>query len=413
LFYGWYVVIASCLIVLYSSGTVYLGFTSVIQPVIKEFGWSYAEVSFASSLRGLEVGLLVPVAGMLIDKLGQRKVVFAGAILASLGLVLLSRTNSLLMFYLSFVLIAAGLSTTTTSLLMSAVSNWFRKRAGLAMGITASGVSLGGLMLPFITLLIDSFGWRNAVAIMGLGMLVIPLPLSLVLRHKPEQYGCLPDGVDYQSAPEENNPSCNNIAKKNFSAMEALKSRTFWFIAIGFVSQVFPVAAITTHIMPYLNSIGIQRGSASFIAGCVSIATIIGRIGFGWIGDRIDKRKVAAIAFAMTSLGVLILDFISADRYWMIFIFIPVYSIGWGGAVPMLSGLLKEYYGGERLGTIVGCLGSVMMLGQILGPLMAGWVFDKWGSYQYTWFLLFALVGTSTIIFYTGLMKTARVNRNA
>ena len=408
-FYGWYIVGASCLILLYGSGTVYLGFTAAFQPIVKEFGWSYAEVSLAASLRGLEVGLLVPLAGMLMDRWGQRRLVFVGTIMGSLGLILLSQIHSLAMFYASFILVAAGLSTATSTLLMTAVSHWFRKNAGLAMGITASGVSLGGLMVPLISGLIDSLGWRQAMIFMGLGMLVIPLPLSFILRHKPEQYGCLPDGEECQPALNDKN-SGTKIKKVNFSAKEALKSPVFWIIAFGFFCQVLPVSAVMTHIMPYLSSIGIERTNASYIAGIVSITTIIGRIGFGWIGDHIDKRKVATAAFALSSLGALILGYTSAGQNWMIILFIPVFSIGWGGAVPMLSGLLKEYYGGERLGTIAGCVGTVMMLGQISGPFIAGWVFDKWGNYQYAWFFLFGIVGISTIIFFAGLMKASKQN---
>jgi MFS family permease len=408
-FYGWYIVGASCLILLYTSGTVYLGFTAAFQPIVKEFGWSYAEMSLAASLRGLEVGLLVPLAGMLMDRWGQRRLVIIGTLMGCLGLILLSQIHSLAMFYACFILVAAGLSTATSTLLMTAVSHWFRKKAGLAMGITASGVSLGGLLVPLITGLIDSIGWRQAMIFMGLGMLVIPLPLSFVLKHKPEQHGFLPDGEICQPALIYKN-SGTETKKVNFSVKEALRSPIFWIIAFGFFCQVLPVSAVMTHIMPYLSSIGIERSNASYVAGIVSITTIIGRIGFGWIGDHIDKRKVASIAFALTSLGALILGCTFAGQIWMIVIFILFFSIGWGGAVPMLSGLLKEYYGGERLGTIAGCVGTVMMLGQISGPFIAGWVFDKWGNYQFAWFFLSGIVGISTIIFFVGLMKATKRN---
>jgi MFS family permease len=405
MFYGWYVVGASCLISLYVSGSIYLGFTAAFEPIANEFGWSYTQVSFAASLRGFEVGLLVPIAGMLMDRWGPRRLVFGGVILSGLGLMLLSRINSLTMFYASFILISTGVSTATTTLLMTVVANWFRKKVGLAMGIAASGVSFGGLLIPFVTGIIDTFGWRQAMVIMGLGMWVIPLPLSFLLRHKPEQYGYLPDGEDYRSVLDDNHSRPKTGEEVNVRAKEALTSWTFWIIATAFLCQILPVSAVNTHIMPYLSSIGIARSTSSFIASALPLLTVIGRVGFGWFGDRVDKRRVAALALALTSLGVLILGYTSAGRNWVIMAFIIVFGIGWGGAVPMLSGLLRDYFGRERLGTIVGFAGSVMMVGMITGAPFAGWVFDQRGDYQLAWFILAGVAGVATILFWAFLKK--------
>jgi MFS family permease len=398
-FYGWYVVGASCLISLYVSGSIYLGFTAAFEPITQEFGWSYTQVSLAASLRGLEVGFLVPVAGMLMDRWGPRRLISGGVALSGLGLMLLSQINSLATFYACFVLISAGVSTATTTLLMAVVANWFHKKVGLAMGLAASGVAFGGLLIPLITSLVDTFGWRQAMIIMGLGMWAIPLPLSLLLRHKPERYGWLPDGEDYRSVLDDSHSRPEASNEVHVGAKGALTSWTFWIIAIAFLCQVLPVSAVNTHIMPYLSSIGIPRSTASFIASALPLVTVVGRVGFGWFGDRVDKKGVTALALALTSLGVLILGYTSVRRTWVIMAFIVVFGIGWGGAVPMLSGLLREYFGRERLGTIVGFAGSVMMVGVITGAPLAGWVFDQRGDYQPAWFILAGIVGVATVLF--------------
>ncbi|MFH1122673.1 MAG: MFS transporter [Pseudomonadota bacterium] len=403
MFYGWYVVGASCLIALYFNGCISLGFTALFEPIAREFGWSYAQVSFAASLRGLEVGLLVPVTGMIMDRWGPRRLVFGGAFLSGLGLILLGRINSLGTFYAAFIVIAMGVSTSTTAMMMVAVANWFRKKAGLAMGITAAGVSFGGLLIPLVTGIVDTFGWRQAVVIMGLGMWVVPLPLSLFLRHKPEQYGCLPDGEPFgpvrggdQSIPEKSD-------EVSVRTKEALSSWPFWVIAIAFLFQGLPVSAVMTHIMPYLSSIGTERATSSLIASSLPLMTIVGRVGFGWLGDRVEKRGVAALAFALTSLGVLILGYTGTGRIWVIVAFIIVFGIGWGGSVPMMNGLLRAYFGRERLGTIVGVCGSFLMVGMMIGAPLAGWVFDTWGRYQPVWFFFAGVVGIATILFYVCL----------
>ncbi len=405
MFYGWYIVGASCLISLYVSGSVYLGFTAAFEPITNEFGWSYTQVSLAASLRGLEVGLLVPVAGMLMDRWGPRRLVAGGVALSGLGLILLSQINSLAMFYACFILISAGVSTATTTLLMAVVANWFRKKVGLAMGIAASGVSFGGLLIPLITGLVDTLGWRQAMIIMGVGMWAIPLPLSLLLRHKPEKHGYLPDGEAPRSISGDDDSGPEASDEVQVGAKEALTSWTFWIIALAFLCQVLPVSAVNTHIMPYLSSIGIARSTASLIASALPLLTVIGRVGFGWFGDRVDKKGVTTLALALTSLGVLILGYTSAGRTWVIAVFLIVFGIGWGGAVPMLSGLLREYFGRERLGTIVGFAGSVMMVGVITGAPLAGWVFDQWEDYQPAWFILAGIIGVATVLFYACLKK--------
>ena len=402
MFFGWYIVGASFLITLYVSGSINLGFTAVFEPIANELGWSYTQISFAASLRGLETGLLAPFAGMFFDRWGPRRLIALGALLDGFGLLLLSRVNSLAMFYTAFIFIAAGVSTATSALLMTAVANWFQKKAGLAMGIAASGVAFGGLLIPLITLIIDTFGWRQAMAIMGVGMWVIPLPLALIMRHKPEQYGHRPDGA--KSSPMvEDDAILNKNREINITNKAVLSSWAFWIIAAAFLCHIMPVSAVMTHIMPYFSTIGIERSTASLIASALPILTIFGRIGFGWLGDHIDKKAVVVLSFALTSLGVFLLGFATVQRIWLIVAFIIAFGIGWGGAVPMIAGLLKAYFGQQRLGTIIGFAGSVMMVGMMVGAPLAGWVFDKWGRYQPAWFLLTGVVGLSAIVFYACL----------
>jgi len=401
-FFGWYIVGASFLITLYVSGSINLGFTAVFEPIANELGWSYTQISFAASLRGLETGLLAPLAGMFLDRWGPRPLVVLGALLNGFGLMLLSRVNSLAMFYTAFIFIAAGVSTATAALMMAVVANWFQKKAGLAMGIAASGVAFGGLLIPLITLLVDSFGWRQAMVLIGFGMWAILLPLAFILRHKPEQYGYRPD--DVKSSPVIDDDAIPNISGgMKITKKAVLRSRAFWIIAVAFLCHVMPVSAVMTHIMPYFSTIGIERTLASLIASALPILTIFGRIGFGWLGDYIDKRAVLVLSLALTSLGVFLFGFAAADRSWLLVAFIIVFGIGWGGAVPMIAGLMKAYFGMERLGTIVGLVGSVMMVGNMAGAPMAGWVFDKWGRYQPAWFLLSGVVGLSAIVFFAFL----------
>jgi MFS family permease len=398
MFYGWYIVVSCCLISFYATGVVGFGFTAFVDPISEEFGWSYTQISIAASLRGLVTGLFVLVAGVLMDRWGPRRLIFCGAILMGLGIMAMSRVNSLLSFYISVVITATGFSTMTSTLLMAAAANWFRRRASLAMGITASGTALAGLLVPIITFLVKWYGWRQTLVLCAVGTLLIPLPLSLLLRHKPENIGLCPDG-ESQGKPNSERSNGSMPAKNSFGARETLASRPFWVISIASMILVLPITALSTHIMPYMATVGIDRVTASIIAGATPLLTIVGKISFGWIGDRMDKRTLFTLALVLMSGGLLLLPLISADRKWPIAVFVGFYGIGWGGTVPMISGLLRTYFGLDSLATIMGFSSGVMFAGAVVGAPVAGWVFDRWGWYEPVWYSMAALIGLTALVF--------------
>lgn len=385
IFYGWYIVGACVVITLYTGGVVHFGFTAVFEPIAEEFNWSYAQISLASSLRGLEMGLLAPFMGFLVDRYGPRRLIFAGSILVCLGFITLSRTSSLATFYVAFALLACGMSTCAGTVLMTAVANWFNRKAGIAIGIVACGFGLGGLLVPAVTGLIDWLGWRDAMVVAGLGTLVIVLPLSLVVRHKPEQYGYHPDGeligpVDIKDFQER--PPAGEIS---ISAGQALKGRTFWQLGISSMCHAFVVGAVVTHVMPYLSSLGIARSTSSVIAFILPVVSIVGRLSSGWLGVRYGSRHVFAASFISMTAGLLLFGYTTAGAMWLLVPFIITFSIGWGCSVTSRLSLLRESFGRSNFGKILGFISGLMMLGNVAGAPLAGWVYDTWGSYQGAW----------------------------
>jgi MFS family permease len=410
IFYGWYIVSASLIILLYVGGVANFGFTAVFEPIAEQFSWSYATVSLASSLRGLEMGLLAPLVGFMVDRWGPRRMVFAGAIFVCLGFIVLSRMNSLLVYYLAFALIAVGMSLCAGTVLMTAVANWFRRRAGIAMGIVVSGFGLGGLLVPVVTLLIDKFEWRMAMLIVGLGILVFVLPLGFVMRHRPEQYGYLPDG--------DTDPGLLNtgvtqaqemVPETGMETRQALKSRVFWQLSIASACHAFLIGAVVTHMMPYMSSIGVDRATASIIALILPVASIVGRLNGGWLGDRYGRKQVFAVSFILMTIGTFIFGFIEISRMWLIVPFVLCMSLGWGGSVTTRLTLLREYFGRTSFGTIMGFMSGVMMVGNISGAPLAGWIYDTWGSYEGAWlgFGALTLLGAVMVITLPSAEKSA------
>jgi len=391
-FYGWWIVAAGFFIAVYIGGFIHFGFTAVFEPIAGKFGWSYAQISFAASLRGLQTSFLAPVIGLLMDRWGPRRLVFAGATIIGLGLLLLSRINSLAAFYGAFILIAMGISTCIGVVPIATVGNWFQRKATLATGILVSGTAVGGLMVPLATRLIDIFEWRTAMAILGFGAWGILLPLSLLFRHKPEQYGYLPDGNLNRKLPaSEGQPSAQGN-ELNIGVKQILKSSAFWHIAVGFMCHILVMNAVITHVMPYLSSIGFTRSFSSLVAIVMPLTSIVGRLSFGWLGDRFDKKRVASMGFVLASLGLLSFGYITSAGIWILVPSLALIGLGWGGPVPLMPALVREYFGRVRLATVLGLVMGVAALGSMAGPPLAGLTFDRLGSYQFAWFGFAGLV---------------------
>ncbi|UCG63722.1 MAG: MFS transporter [Deltaproteobacteria bacterium] len=391
-FYGWWVLGALFLIWAYISGVVSFGFTSAFKPIADEFRWSYARVSIAASIRGLEIGLLAPLVGLLLDRIGPRKLIFTGALITGSGLIFLSRIHSLLAFYGAFAVIAVGTSTSIGVLPVTVIGYWFHKRVSLATGIVVCGSAAGGLLVPIITIVIDTFGWRTAMVVFGAATWLILSSLAIIVRHSPERYGLFPDGEACGNAVEGHGLA--RLAQNNYkdvSVWQALKTRAFWHLQTGFICHVFAIHAVLTHAMPYLSSIGISRATGSIAAGAIPVMSVAGRLSFGWFGDRQDKRRITAIGIGLIAISLFGFGFLDRSGAWLLALFVVLFSIGYGGPVPMMPALLREYFGKSHLGSIVGFSQGLAMIGSITGQPLAGFVFDTYGQYQTAW-IAFAAV---------------------
>ena len=390
-FYGWWIVVASFLTALYLGGAVFYGFTAFFEPIVDEMGWSYTQLSLAASLRGLEMGILSPIVGILADRWGPRRLIFGGVLVTVASLLLLSSTTSLIMFYVSFALLAIGVSACTVTVLLTAVANWFRRKMGIASGIAICGFGFSGLLIPVIVRLIEVYDWRTALNILALGMIVMVLPLSFVFRHRPEQYGYFPDGQKQDTTAHLTNSSPSQSPEVELRVKQALKNGTFWRIVLARMYHMTTMMAIITHVMPYLSSIRISRATSTLVATAIPLMSIIGRLSFGWFGDKFSKRAVAATSFVMLSCGLFCFAYVSNTGLWLLVPFLVLLGIGYGGTNAILPALGREYFGRTNFGSIYGLMEGIGTIGAVIGPTLAGWTYDSLGSYQIVWFLLAGL----------------------
>jgi OFA family oxalate/formate antiporter-like MFS transporter len=404
IFYGWWIVLACFLISLYVGCIVFYGFTAFFDPLVKEFGWSYTEISFALSLRGLEMSLLSPVFGFLVDHYGPRRLALWGVIAIGAGFVFLSFTQSLPMFYSSIILIAFGVGGCATVVFMRVVTNWFRRKIGLAFGLLTSGFGASGILIPAVVWLIDDFGWRTAVVILGVVMWVIGIPLVFVIRDNPETYGLLPDGDKTESQIKVKSGETVEDAD-GVSFRDALRHKAFLFLTLSEGIRMMVLMAVITHIMPYLDLLHIPRTTAGFIAGLVSVLSIAGRLGFGWLSDFFDKRYIIAISLGLMSLGMFALC--HADIGWVMILFLVLFPTGFGGVTSIRGAILQEYFGRKAFGRLIGLVMGVSAFGGMIGPTLAGFIFDTTGSYYYTW-IGFGIANCFSIILMLSVDRKAK-----
>ncbi len=387
IFYGWWIIAACFVMSLYTSGVLGYGFTAVIDPIKQEFGWSSAQVSFASSLRGVEAGLFAPFIGILIDRYGAKPILFIGGILTGLGMIVLTQINSLVTFYLAFILIALGTSAVGVTTFIAAVASWFHRKLGFAMGLMVSGFGMSGLVVVPATMMIDAFGWRTGMFYLAIGVFLIVLPLSLIIRRRPEDFGLLPDG---DTVPGDTKPAAHGAhgknADKSVSIKQALSSRNFWIIALAFSAQHMVAGGVITHVMPYLSSIGYSREIGSFVAAAIPLTSIGGRFGFGWLSDRIRNKFLALAGFILMTAGMVAFAYVSGGIP-MIIVFLLLFTIGFGGTNTLRAMMPRSYFGMKGYGTYVGLITGVGTIGSMIGAPLAGYTYDVWGTYQTIWLI--------------------------
>lgn len=398
IFYGWWIAITAAFLNVVTGGTFIYAFTTFFNPIRHSFGWSAAITSIAFTLRGLETGLLDPIVGYMVDKYGPRKLMFGGWLVAGLGYLLMSRIDSLWTFYATFLIISTGFSFGTFIIFNTAVANWFVKKRSRALTITYVGFGISGVLVPLVAMSISQFGWRDTALYVGIFLWLAGLPLSLVMRHKPEQFGYLPDGETGEKTGEPESASGTHLSDKipekdagysklEFTAREALRSRPFWLLSMAYFFQHVATSAVMVHIVPYLVSSGVPAGISAIAVTGMTLCSLIGRIGFGILGDFFKKRYLISIAFTLQIIGVLFFSYVDGDKVWLLIPFLITYGAGYSGPIPLRAGLVADYFGTKSFGTIFGWVAMIGMLGGVASPVIAGWIFDSTGSYQLAWWI--------------------------
>lgn len=384
-----------------SGGVNFYGISIFFVAIIKEFGWSRTLLSSVFSLSRLEGGVMGPLEGILTDKLGPRKLMVVGLPLMALGFVLLSQVNSLLAMLLVYILpITLGSTLGTFTPVSAAIANWFVRRRAIALGCALSGTALGGAaVVPVLGWWISTYGWRSATVAAGALILVLGFPIALIMRHRPEQYGYLPDGVDPTIGPctsatetrqAEGAPQAPEAVE--FRPLQSLKTPAFWLIGLSLSLRSIVTTGFTLHFAAMMVDRGLSLAVASSFLGSVALISLVGRLGLGWLGDTMDKRYL--LAATMSVMGLAMLGMSQAQGMGLVVVLLVVYAVTYGGAVTLPMALQADYFGRRAFATIWGLLHVVQTAGMMIGPVFAGFVYDITQSY----FLAFVGFGAAALL---------------
>ncbi len=398
IFYGWWIVIAAAILQFFS-GAIFYDFSLFFNPIRETFGWTATAMSVAFTLRGLETGALGPVAGFMVDRVGSRKLMLSGWGLIGLGFLLMNRIHSLWTFYGAFMVVALGVSFGTNVVMNAGISKWFTKKRSRALSIVYIGPGLSGLLAPLFALSINQVGWRNTLFFSGIALWVICLPLCWLFRDKPSHYGYLPDGERIAPKPETvSDPIYSRSNQKveleidppakGFTAKEALKTRAFWLLSLIFFFQQLGASAVNVHLVAYLESIRVPTTTAALAVTGFTLFSLIGRAGFGFLGDSANKRYLLALSLALQTIGIFLLNLVQVDKMWLLVVFLFIFGTGWGAPIPLKPAIQADYFGTRSIGTIMGLLLLTATIGGLASPIIAGWIFDVTGSYHLAWNIL-------------------------
>ncbi|MDA1097171.1 MAG: MFS transporter, partial [Chloroflexi bacterium] len=321
----------------------------------------------------------------LADRVGARVVTAFAMFMGGAGFIILGQVREPWHFYVAFVFLGTmgGMSLVLVS---TAVSNWFVRMRGRALGLTFVGPGFGGLLTVLLVVLIEAYGWRTAAVLTGFGTWMIGIPLSLLLRRSPEAYGLRPDGDNQDSSAVE--PTVAMAAagtlgpalESLLTARQVVRTSSYWLYVAALLGQQAAISAFVVHHIPALVSYGFSFRAAGFLVLVFTIASIPMRFLGGYFADRYDRRLVFAGLLGCQLVGSVLFVFING--LWTAVVFEVIYGTGWGGSNPARLSLQAEYWGRNIFGALMGIQIGAAAVGGLFAPVLVGWLSDATNSYR-------------------------------
>jgi MFS family permease len=366
--YGWVVVAAGALITCVAMGAMF-ALPVYLQPIAQETGWTRAGISLSMTIGFVVMGVAGFAWGALSDRIGARPVVLMAVVLLGAGLMIASTATDLLVFQIAYGGLVGASGGAFFAPIMSATLGWFEKHRSLAVSLVSVGGGIAPMVItPFASLLIETYGWRNAMLWIAIGAVIILIPAALLIRRAPM----------LEDSPA---PAGMAAAPKTNTAWSALKTPQFIVLAATFFLCCAAHSGPIFHTVSYAMICGASAMAAATIYSVEGVAGLFGRLIFGVLADRVGVRKVIVGGLALQAIGIyLYIYLVDITHFYMLAV---VLGLAYGGVMPLYSVLAREYFGARVMGTVLGAATMVSSIGMAFGPVGGGWLYDTFGTYHW------------------------------
>ncbi len=356
--------------------------------MVKEFGWSRTTVTSGNAISKLLIGPLFGfAAGWIVDRFGPRRLMLAGILMAGAALVGLAHMSALWMFYLFYVLNALGYVCGGPLPNQVLLSRWFNKARGKAMGFAYLGIGVGGyLVLRLSPRLVDALGWRGALQALGITIVAIALPLAWFVRDEPSR--ARPNGA----------PGTADEPARLAPISGLFRDGAFYLLAIGSMCSIAAVGGTNQHLKLFLSlDLKYSQDAAASIASTVLACSIAGRLIMGWLADRMSRKHVMLLIYALVAGSIPLLFAVHSST--PLYLFAVVFGLGLGGEYMIVPLIAAELFGVRVLGRLLGVILTADGVAEATAPMLVGHLRDTSGSYRsgFVLLILIALAGTAAI----------------
>lgn len=401
LYYGWRMVGLVSAIRILGGGLHQFGFTVFFLPISQDLGLSRAATALAFSLARAEGAIEGPLVGYLVDRLGPRPIIMVAALLCGIGYILLSRVDSytsFLVVYLGVISLAFTAGFVHSPLVVA--NTWFIRQRARAMTVISAAVPIGGAFIsPLLALSVDAWGWRWAAFLAGWIFLVIGIPLSLQVQRSPESMGLLPDGEPPQRTSHVSHPQNdrirNNNSETDYTVGDAMRTFAYWMLVLSMTARVAAYSTLTVHFVPLMVWKGLTQEHAAFLLGAFAFLNMLSHFVLGWIADMVNKPRLLAACMLVPAASVLPL--IWGEAMWPLWLFTTLFTVV-DASFPVGWATVGDFFGRRYFATIRGTMSFFYMWGSVVGPVLAGAVYDRSQNYTSMLWGLFTLLLVATLL---------------
>lgn len=380
-FYGWYIAIACALLMFVGVGVGYYGLPIFLKPLREDHGWTTTQVSWAPAIYFCVSGLTGAVVGPLIDRHGPTRFMAVGMLVNGVSAGFIGVVNELWQLYLVYFVFALAFGMSSAIAVNAIMTRWFIRKRALAMSISSTGVSAGGIVLaPVAAKLIDIGGLALATPILGALVLIVGLPVVFfVVAWDPRQMGLLPDGDTEVAGPRAAQTDLHRVQMRQWTRAEAVRTVGFWAIFVAFLLVLIAQTGYIIHQVTFLEEQLGSRSEAAFTISVTALGSVIARLAVGIFADGVDKRLLTFVLFVVQGTCTLLI--IHTDNAAAIWAITLIFGFTIGNVYMMQSLLVGEIFGLVSFGTVFGLISLAGQVGSGLGPIGVGFLHDQTDGY--------------------------------